>query len=267
MSSECLLSKIAAVLAICTSCTVLENRETCPCFLTLDFSGVAVGELMYDGYGSIEAIVASDEGLHAAEEWKLEDHVEEYGVEVPRSEIQVMVACVKGGKCDEHGLTIAEGDQCPEVYMFSDSFEAEVNEDRKRVELHRNFCCLSVDIKTGYNAPARPFRVKMNGCVNGYSLDGTPKEGSFMCVSAPSSGGPCSVRIPRQADASLSLDVLFMDSEEIRTFPVGEYIVESGYDWSVPDLEDIFVEMDFSRTGIAFSISEWKKTMTYEMIF
>lgn len=256
-----------AAAALCISCSVLEEREECPCFLTIDFSRIASAELMAQGYDRMGIMVESGYGLHALEGWSLEDNVEEYGMEVPRSTVQVMAACARGAEIDESGLTIAEGEQCPEIQMFAESFDIDASEVRRYVELHRNFCTLSVDIKTSYNVPARPFRVRMDGCVCGYSPDGTPKEGRFMCVSAPSSGSPCAVRIPRQKDNSLSLQVLFLDSDEVRTFPVGEYIAESGYDWSAPDLEDIFVEMDFSRTGISFSISGWKKTMTYEMIF
>lgn len=267
MSSEFGQCMLAAAAALCISCSVLEEREECPCFLTLDFSGIESAELMAEGYDRMGIRVGSGYGLHALERWSLENNVEEYGMEVPRSTVQVMVACVKGAEIDEDGLTIAEGEQCPEIQMFADSFDADASESRRYVELHRNFCTLSVDIKTSYNVPARPFRVRTYGCVCGYSPDGTPKEGNFMCMSAPSSGGPCAVRIPRQKDHSLSLQVLFLDSDEVRTFPVGEYIAESGYDWSARDLKDIFVEMDFSRTGISFNISGWKKTLSYEMIF
>lgn len=267
MSSEPWLRILTVALPLCTACSVLEEREACPCFLTLDFSSVRSEELMADGFESMEVHLIFEDGQHISEEWRLEDQVEEYGVEVPRSEICVMVACVKDGGCDERGLTISEGEECPEIQMFAESFRADVSEGREYVELHRNFCLLSVGMKTEHNVPARPFRVRMNGSVCGYSPDGIPKEGNFDCMSDASSGGLCSVRIPRQKDASLRLEVLFQDSDEVRTFPVGEYIAESGYDWSAPDLEDIFVEMDFSRSGISFSISGWKNTLSYEMIF
>ena len=68
-------------------------------------------------------------------------------------------------------------------------------------------------------------------------------------------------------DGSLLLEVDFLDSGEVRTFPVGEYILESGYDWSVPDLEDIDVEMDFSRSSLTFTVSKWKKTLSFEITF
>ena len=48
---------------------------------------------------------------------------------------------------------------------------------------------------------------------------------------------------------------------------MGEYILESGYDWNAPDLEDIDVEMDFSRSSLTVSVSKWKKTLSFEITF
>lgn len=107
----------------------------------------------------------------------------------------------------------------------------------------------------------------LEGNVSGYSMDGTPEEGVFYSFSSASSGGLCHLRIPRQVDGSLLLEIDFLDTGEVRTFPVGEYILESGYDWSAPDLEDIEVEMDFSRSSLTFTVSKWKKTLSYEITF
>ena len=83
----------------------------------------------------------------------------------------------------------------------------------------------------------------------------------------PSSDGLCRLRIPRQLDGSPRLEIDFLDSGEVRTFPVGEYILESGYDWDAADLKDISLEMDFSRSSLTFTISKWKKTLSYEITF
>ena len=46
-----------------------------------------------------------------------------------------------------------------------------------------------------------------------------------------------------------------------------QYILESGYNWNAPDLEDIDVEMDFSRSSLTVSVSKWKKTLSFEITF
>lgn len=256
----------AAAAMLLVSCTVKEDREDCPCFLTLDLGGVGGAGLAQQGLHDLSIMLASDDGYSRKEDFRLEDNVKEYNVAVPKSGLEVMAVCAGGGECSvEEGFVIGHGDECPVVYMFTDAFVADSGDMRRTVVLHRNFCGLSVRMKTSFNALPRPFVISVEGNVRGYHLDGTPAEGPFSCISAPSVAGECSVRIPRQTDASLRLVIDFQDSDEVRSFPVGEYILESGYDWTRPDLEDISVEMDFSLSGLTFTISKWKKTLFFEM--
>ena len=39
--------------------------------------------------------------------------------------------------------------------------------------------------------------------------------------------------------------------------PSGEYIVESGYDWSKEDLEDVDVEIDYASSSITVDVADW----------
>ena len=91
--------------------------------------------------------------------------------------------------------------------------------------------------------------------------------GYLKADSEESVDGAGSVCLPRQRDGSLSLRILFPDSGDIRSFPLGEYILQSGYDWNAADLEDIDVEVDFSLTGVSFTIDAWKKTLYFEIRF
>ena len=254
--------------AILLSCSVKEDRTGCPCFLTLDLAGVESVSLMGMGVDSLVVAVGDGDGFHTRESFLLRDNVQEYNTAVPKSRIDVLVSCAAGDcVADRVGIHIPEGRECPVLYLSGESFVTDVAEVRRSVTLHREYCVLSVSMKTSYGAKARPYRILLEGNVSGYLTDGTPEEGFFHSFSSPSSGGLCRLRIPRQVDSSLLLEVDVLDTGEVRTFPVGEYIIESGYDWTAPDLEDIDVEMDFSRTSMTFIISKWKKTLSYEITF
>lgn len=262
--------KVTAVLCaiLLLSCSVKEDRTECPCFLTLDLGAVETAALARQGLDSLVVGVVSGTDFYEEMGFALRDNVQEYNLAVPKSQVDVIVACGIGRNgLSSGGFSIPEGNECPAVYLFSDSFLADAGEMRRTVTLHRNYCMLSVSMKTSYNAHARPYLIHLEGNVSGCLMDGTPAEGVFSCFSSPSSGGLCHLNIPRQKDGSLMLDVHFQDTGEIRSFPVGEYILESGYDWSAPDLEDIQVEMDFSLSGLTFSISGWKKTLSFEITF
>lgn len=255
-------------LVFASSCSIKEDRLECPTFLTLDFSGVESSRMKDEGFDCLEVYLTDGNGFSVSESWVLDGFVGEYSVPVPNSGVDLMVICRKGGSCSaETGLTIEEGEECPELYMSAEHYVPVYGEERYYVALHRNYCELFVCFKTMFDVPARPFRVKVVGDVDGYLPGGTPREGAFSYFSAPSFEGLCRARIPRQVDGSLMLEVDFLDSNDVRTFPVGEYILESGYDWNAADLEDIRVEMDFSRTGVTFTLSQWKKTLSFDITF
>lgn len=263
---------VNAAAALCAilllSCSVKEDRAECPCFLTLDLGGIESAALAQRGLDSLVVGVVAGPDFYEETGFALRDNVQEYNLAVPKEQVDVLVACGIGRRgLSRGGFTIPEGDECPAVYLFTDSFVADEGEMRRTVTLHKNYCVLSVSMKTSYNAHARPYLIHLEGSVSGCSMDGTPEEGFFSCFSSPSSGGLCHLNVPRQRDGSLMLEVHFQDSGEIRSFPVGEYILESGYDWGAPDLEDIQVEMDFSRSGLTFNISGWKKTLAFEITF
>ena len=258
----------ALCMAVLLSCSVKEDRSECPCFLTVDFGGVEAAGLAGMGLDSLVLAVRAGEDYYAAEGFALRDNVQEYNLAVPKTQVDLLVACGAGrGDLSPAGVTIPEGSECPVLYLFTDSFSADAGEMRRTVTLHRNYCVLTVGMKTSFNALPRPFRVSLEGNVSGCLMDGTPAEGVFNCFSSPSSGGLCHLNIPRQKDASLRLVIHFLDTGEVRSFPVGEYILRSGYDWRAPDLEDIFVEMDFSRSGLTVSSSDWKKTLSFDITF
>ena len=262
------VAALASCAVLFAACTVKEDRTECPCFLTLDLGGVESVALMGEGLDSLAVAIGGEDGFFVKDVFRLGDNVQEYGAAVPKSRVDVLVACGSGRfLSDRRGIHIPEGNDCPVLYMSGESFVADAAEMRRTVALHRNFSKLTVSMKTSFGAKARPFRILLEGNVSGYLMDGTPEEGSFHSFSSPSSGGLCHMRIPRQTDGSLMLEVDFLDSGEVRTFPVGEYIIESGYDWKAPDLEDIEVEMDFSRSSLTFTISKWKKTLSFEITF
>lgn len=256
-----------AVLAL-GSCSVKEDRALCPCFLTLDLSGVEQLHLRKEGLDALGVYVTDCNGFVAEDNIALEDCVQEYVVAVPRGVIDLCVgASGYGGVFSAaDGLSIPEGEQCPVVYMYADKIAAEGNSIRKAAILHKNWCRIDLNMKNTVSGYTRPFHVSVVGNICGYSTDGTPKEGPFSCESERSRAGVCQVRVPRQIDDSLWLRVHFEDADEIRGFPLGAFMSSSGYDWTAADLEDIQVSMDFARSAVTLTISSWQRTLSFEML-
>ena len=66
-------------------------------------------------------------------------------------------------------------------------------------------------------------------------------------------------------DNSLMLD-LISERGGVRSFAIGNYLAESGYDWAEDDLEDITVTIDYAATSARFIIDRWSTTLHFETV-
>ena len=71
-----------------------------------------------------------------------------------------------------------------------------------------------------------------------------------------------SLRIPRQGDDSLILNIYNTDSrgqvqKYLLGFPLGREIAWTGFDWMQPSLPDIYIELQASMTDVDVTVKEW----------
>jgi hypothetical protein len=51
----------------------------------------------------------------------------------------------------------------------------------------------------------------------------------------------------------------------VRSFALGNYMLEAGYDWTAPDLEDLSLQLDLSLTAITFRTTLWEKVIPLQI--
>ncbi len=262
LSSAVLLGILVS--ALCTGCSLKEDRRDCPCVLTLDFSGVdrdmsdslSLGVLSADGFLHRDVVRNTSYGVP-------------YTVNVPKEELWINVYSIEPGgdsvletvSEDMSSMTIPYGMECPQVSFFS----MHANFDRETatvpVVLHKNYCRLAITMM--YDGPL-PLQISILGDVCGYDTEGEPTEGNFL-FEPTGSRGLFYARIPRQTDSSLKLDI--SDEEEIlREFAIGEYITESGYDWEAEDLEDVEIQINYTKTLVTIVVNDWSKSLDLETV-
>ena len=249
---------IALTMAFAISCSIKENRTDCPCSLVLDFSEIdTVHVKSLDILATYEGVMLFRESIEA------KDFKDEFIRDVPHGDIRLNVWCIGEERIDnEHGVVIPYGCECPLLYMKSFVADTRGELCRETVLVHKNFCRLTVLVE-GVEEP--PYSITFKGNVDGYSLDGLPSEGDFSCVAYPGESGDLQAGLPRQVDASLLLEV-DDDTSVLKTFALGEYIVNSGYDWTAEELEDLTVTLDYQITHIGITISGWDKEYFYNII-
>ena len=249
-----ILPALLQLLATCLSCSVKEVRDLCPCLLRLDFSG---NDSMLLSGGVFARICGQDSGFEVSETLEFDQGLSTcHSVRVPREELRLLVVCPPDGSF----LTPDNGKSFPHLWMDCLEIAASGEASEADVVLHKSYCEISMSLRGSSAAEVLPFGLEVWGNVWGYSPEGIPAAGAFR---VPVQDG--AVCVPRQIDNSLKLDIV--DGEGIvRTFALGNYMEESGYDWSAPDLADIQLEIDWSRTSVTFSIARWSYGIHFETV-
>ena len=219
-----------------SSCTVKEDRRACPCLLSIHLSGPgpieycisdAEGEVLYSGMASRDTVLYRD---------------------VPREKVELLAV---SGAPFKDGVSIPPGSESPPMYLYHGWIDADYETLRVDARMRKHYCLLSLDLK-GPPGEGEPVGVTVRGSVSGIGPDGRPSAGEFRC---PMVEGTC--RLPRQAPSDLLLLDIVMQDKVVRTFSLGTYIREAGFDWTAPDLGDITIGLSLSVTQITSRIQDW----------
>lgn len=247
-----MISAIVSLLLI-SSCSIKEDRNSCPCLLILDFSENQSGDI-----ASADMVITDADSFVWKDMVDLASVGNGYSVYVPRSLIHLRLWGGTDGLESDEGLVIPFGMPCPEVYMYDADLILEDEINVAKVRLRKNHCVVDI---VGEDGGVLPFEMKVTGCVSGYDAVGKPAEGDFEC----GLDDDCRVVLPRQSDDSLLLHVS-SDGTDDRIFALGQYLASSGYDWNSPDLEDVTVTLDYALTEIRITVEGWEGVYVYDMV-
>ncbi len=250
--------------ALCAGCSVKEDRTACPCALILDFSEVGM-----DRADSLSLSVRSSDGFIYRDIVREDDYGTLYEVDIPKGETWINVFSVDPGRGgltenlseDWSTLSIPYGEECPEVSTFSMHATLMDETVTVPVDIHKNYCKMTISML--YEGPL-PVQISLIGDVCGYDRDARPIEGDFL-FEPTGTDGVFYAKIPRQVDTSLRLDL--SDEEEVlREFAIGEYIEQSGYDWTAENLGDIVMQINYANSGISVTINDWSEKLEIETV-
>ena len=259
------LAAVVAAAAMIPGCSIKEDRSACPCSFILDFSDVEPALVERSA-----VFVSSDEGLVFRDmEIAPDMSVDEsgrwiYTASVPRTGVRLGV--VSGDNSlylPGQGLLIPLGSDCPPVFIHYSEADASADEREQHVMLHKDFCEITVNMESPQGSS--PFRLVVRGNVCGLTEDRQPVTGDFSYGMSLDADGCGTVRVSRQTDSSLLLQIWDGDLV-LREFALGEYIVESGYDWSKEDLEDVDVEIDYASSSITVDVADWSGSFGFEVV-
>lgn len=250
-----------AAAALC-GCTVLEDRQACPCRLYLDCSNA--GNYVCDSM----LVRVSGAGDFCYEKMLYRnDYSTPICVPVPGhggAGVSVVDGCASYSlvRTDSGGLEIPEGLQCPQAYLYNSFVATSGEECVDSIKVMKNYCALSVDFVSEDMAG---YSVGIYGNVSGFSATGAPSNGRFRFRQSIGNPSSCSFRLPRQTDDSLEMGIRTEGGKE-RRFALGKYIRESGYDWKRENLDDLCIVVDYSSTFVRIEVNGWVTEETLDVV-
>ena len=254
---------VSCAVTVISGCTVLEDRSQCACSVTLHFDGLQEGELYW-------MMTCSDPGRQP-QSGMLEEGVGMLELELVRGRWRLL--CVQSdcpAFLTSEGFSVKEGDPFPALYAGSLLLDACGEEYCDSVRLHREHAVVHVSLRDLYSTDLSYERA---GDVCGLGVDGKPLDGPFRTRLDVSEGGLSLVNLPRQGSSDgLRLEIFSETDSEgrstralVRSFALGEYIRASGFDWYAPDLDELSLEVDYTRTVVTVFPDEWHQTLEFDL--
>lgn len=219
------------------SCTVLEDRTDCPCYLTIDLP---------EQYERLFIDISSGEGFEMAESVRPSSYPDGYILAVPRGRLRISIS-------DSDDWMIPLGEDCPEVYFAVDELDTDAETVTLRPRIYKQYCTMTIVMD---GAGKTPPEMEVRGEVCGYDASGQPVPGEFLHSLESSS-----LRVPRQRGPSLLLYV-----GKTLTLPVGLYLEEAGYDWNEPDLQDVTLEIRSREALVSVATDKWRKSLCFDLV-
>lgn len=232
------------------SCSVKEDRGDCPCLLYVHSeTDIPEGDVLV-------SIVQNGKVVNQGTMTRAELQEGSRCFSVPRA---VSVVTLISGisamvPLGERTLLQREGNECDEIWSFSEYVDVRGDEYHHYGLPHKNFARLSI----AFAGEMKDADITVSGTTNGYDiLDTSPLKGNSLSPLRPSARDrEFVVRLPRQIDNSLILRVVAPDSEA-RLIAVGEMIRQMGYNWEEEDLLDIRLTVDLGSSSVRIGISDW----------
>ena len=274
-----------------SSCSIKEDRDGCPCWMTVEMPGQAGHDDEKVGQDGRSPVGAGDDGCvvlrlrgnsdedavdyeyQVTEAVRVDVGALEY--EVPRGSVGVSAVAFgneipgragydgKSAGYDGDEIRVPVGEQMDSLYGFFKMYHTRCESVLCDVELHKEFCTVSFTLgDEGYSSP---YDIEVWGNVVGVSAwDLMPVKGDFRYAPVQKNG-VYQVRVPRQVDNSLEL-VMLEDSEIVDRLPLGEYIARSGYDWTAEDLADVNVALDLEMQQVMITVSGWDGVVVMDIV-
>lgn len=242
----------AMAVPLLSSCFVKEDRGLCPCWIEIDLNNVKQEQVRLSGWNGSELF---------AVKVRPEDYPDYYETTLPRRELYLSAIWPDTLAVRGEGISIPKGQQSDSVYAYSSRLNTNCEMVRDVVRMHKQFATVHLKMQIPDGFDNYPYRVVIRGNTAGWDVrDFSGLSGQFEYEPELEGLNEFSVRVPRQADKSLTAE-LYSVNEKVDEFRLGEIISQAGFDWNAEELADISLEVNFTTSTVLAHISDWLDTI------
>lgn len=258
------------------SCTVLEDRDPCPCYLEVDFSQVdkSIREWQMWLFSPEGKLLFKDTVYRRS-------YSSPYIVEVPRN---TKVQCLLWGNA-RGGTSLNElfslstsllhkgGEAADSLYFSTDTISTMGEESSLKVHPRKEFAtvdiCLqgwigvdfdaSVEIvcgTQGFYVDRRFLRGDVTSTMKLYDMGDYYTQFRGRILRQPDPENVILSLLIRKLEIDGSVGEILVDKD----IPIGKYLEENGYDMHTPDMPDIVMGVDYSYTNLVIKAEDWEAT-------
>lgn len=257
-----------------TACSIKESRQLCPCWATINLEHFE--ELMDYEFAITDVITGSrliEDETVVFSDYAAQPYEKKLEHRIPTT---ISAACgFEAMSSHSDSLICERGSEVSRLWTAC--LTRDCNGDHAWFDLHPHkdyttitFIVLGIDSSDEF---MYDMRVRAN--YNGIRLrDRKPVEGPYLAYVRPKEAGVMfDVRVPRQADDEMVLDMLVPRSDRLYTvddridvIPLGPRLKSQGFDWGKEDLDDAVVTIDFARLNANVKVKEWDEEEINETI-
>ena len=259
---------LAALLAAC-SCSIREERDGCPCILTITADResvwhytIPIGESVYRQAIPYPVSLRIDMGGYLAYDnpGAFPARQEEERIEIVKGQALVTYhTSLTNAKEDREGITISKGQQWDRLFIGRDEVFCEGETARDTLHFRKEHCIIWLYMAGMPAGDECPFSILLSGNVVGIDPQTlSPVKGEFQCVPEQLETFVFQAVVPRQTDDTLTLE-LTDDSGRTHSYDVGKSIADAGYDWGKDDLDNLTLRIEYGIPGISVTVLPWEE--------
>lgn len=248
------------------SCTVFEDRQDCPCWLsfimggfehnidTLHVAGWRNGTLFFDSHSEPQQGFLFEK-------------------EVSRGDVRVCAfSGIKDGIRDGYNLMIQEGKQADSLFLHSSDINCTDEFATDSITLHKQWVTVKVRLNVetkGYDIIADDCALEVRGDVQGMDLlNLVPLHGDFRFVPQADETGLFTFRLPRYEgnEEELYMDI-YKDDVLVDAMPLLDMFSINDFDWTEPSLADVDMTVNLVTQDVVIEVLPWENLGHDNIIF